>query len=520
MQLLAFCLAIPFLQESPPSPKDAEVLELVTRLEGKPVGQSRLSIGAREVKGESVSDVTNLSATVEFGDAGLITAYEKSVRAKSPDRLVVRIRMEANDRGYQFREDGVLGSRTRDIIGSRVHAIVDPAWPEALIPVLRKRAEGFVQVLVLPGGELRAAEIQPRPGNARYLDLPGGGFTLELSPSGDFARLLMPGVGGPEVAVKSMAAAGPQLPPSVIEDEVRFRSGDEEVAGTFARPKDSAGACPGVVLLADAGPSSRDGDLPGFRDGLLRELAWRLGEAGYASLRYDKRELSDPECRWRDLGADAAFAGRWLKSRDGIAPERLAIVGHGEGGLLACAVAADQPGLFRCVATLGAAARPVRPTLEVRLELRLRARGDPEESIQRAIDELREDLDALARIPAEVSAGPNRGVLRDLLDVDPVDLLDRVGTLPVLVLLGTRDPEVPPVHQSVLQTTMALRRVGNHRLVLLESADHVFKLASGERPADALRASGADASRPFHPDFLAGLKAFLDQSCKPGTPGR
>src|SRR5579859_1465371 len=72
--------------------------------------------------------------------------------------------------------------------------------------------------------------------------------------------------------------------------EVTWRMGSTTVSGTLVRPS-GPGPFPAAVMVAGSGPTDRDWNsplLPGS-NGSARLLAEALAQAGFASLRYDKR---------------------------------------------------------------------------------------------------------------------------------------------------------------------------------------------------------------------------------------
>src|SRR5258708_9412680 len=72
--------------------------------------------------------------------------------------------------------------------------------------------------------------------------------------------------------------------------EVTWQLGSTTVYGTLVRPS-GLGPFPAAVLVAGSGPTDRDWNsplLPGS-NGSARLIAEALAQAGFASLRYDKR---------------------------------------------------------------------------------------------------------------------------------------------------------------------------------------------------------------------------------------
>src|SRR6185437_2429566 len=101
--------------------------------------------------------------------------------------------------------------------------------------------------------------------------------------------------------------------------------------------------------IQGSGPTDRDGNQPPqLKTDLLRQIATALGEAGIASLRYDKRGMyanrdTMPKAAaelphffdWSAFVEDVHGAFDFLRAQEAIDPARVGILGHSEGGLLA-----------------------------------------------------------------------------------------------------------------------------------------------------------------------------------------
>ncbi len=141
------------------------------------------------------------------------------------------------------------------------------------------------------------------------------------------------------------------------ERALRFTGSDgAALVGTFVVPRKSdLQYVPGVVLIAGSGPTDRDGNNSYLTDriDLLKQIAERLGNAGIASLRYDKRGIgaSTPRPRgslalqenffaWSNFVGDVQAAHAELLRQPEIKGYATAFLGHSEGGLLALAAAA------------------------------------------------------------------------------------------------------------------------------------------------------------------------------------
>ncbi|MBM4694556.1 alpha/beta fold hydrolase [Rhodococcus hoagii] len=140
----------------------------------------------------------------------------------------------------------------------------------------------------------------------------------------------------------------------MADTEITFTTGAITLHGSLRLPAGSGpdAPAPAVLLLAGSGPTDRNGDsalLPGSI-GTLEFLADLLERHGFASLRYDKLgsgstglgpyELEDIGDLGFSVFTDAAAAAlTFLSDRAAVDPERVYVVGHSEGALIALALA-------------------------------------------------------------------------------------------------------------------------------------------------------------------------------------
>jgi alpha-beta hydrolase superfamily lysophospholipase len=125
------------------------------------------------------------------------------------------------------------------------------------------------------------------------------------------------------------------------------RPGDEDVhvpangfllAGTLSRPANATAArLPAVVLVGGSAPVDRDETVAGIP--IFGQLADALANAGYLVLRYDKRGVGQsggrPEAATLDdYAEDLRAAVRFLTERRDVDRRRIAVIGHGEGGMV------------------------------------------------------------------------------------------------------------------------------------------------------------------------------------------
>ena len=289
------------------------------------------------------------------------------------------------------------------------------------------------------------------------------------------------------------------------------------LAGTVIIPP-GPGPFPAVVFVTGSGPQDRDEALMGHRPFLV--IADDLARHGIASLRYDDRGVakstgSFDKSTSADFSQDAEAAVRFLRQYRDIAPDRVGILGHSEGGLIGPMVAARD----RDVAFLVLMSGPGVPGDSIIL-LQGRAiaiatgaspaAADSATRAQRrlieAVAQSRDSLDAVARlaaaktallstIPADRRAAAATQIdgatpqllspwFRYFLHYDPRPALRRVH-VPVLALGGSLDLQVP-ARENLAAIDTALRAGGNrdYRIEELPKLNHLFQTATTGSPTE------------------------------------
>lgn len=131
-----------------------------------------------------------------------------------------------------------------------------------------------------------------------------------------------------------------------IEEQVSFKNikGNAILTGTLTYPK-NGGAFPAVVLVNGSGQQNRDSEVFGHRP--FKVLADHLSKNGFAVLRYDDRGIGGSKgevnlATTTDFASDANAAVDFLRQRKIVQSNKIGIIGHSEGALIAAMVAAEN----------------------------------------------------------------------------------------------------------------------------------------------------------------------------------
>jgi hypothetical protein len=263
------------------------------------------------------------------------------------------------------------------------------------------------------------------------------------------ARIAIDGQGRVAGLVIQPAPARPARAPTsqdhFLERELAIGNGAGALPGTLTLPRGN-GPFPAVVLVHGSGPHDRDETTGQNRP--FVDIARGLAVQGVAVYRYEKRTRAHPqEFADGDFGIDdettrdAVAAVALLRAQPGIDPNRVFVLGHSQGGMLAPRIA-SRSGQVRGLVLFAAPSRPILDLLaeQNRRVLSQDGRLTPEESAFLA------DLDQrIARVRAG-SEGPMPlnlplGYWRSVEAVRPLEEA-RSANLPMLLLQGARDIQV------------------------------------------------------------------------------
>ncbi|HSU14826.1 alpha/beta hydrolase family protein [Longimicrobium sp.] len=239
-------------------------------------------------------------------------------------------------------------------------------------------------------------------------------------------------------------------------EEVRVpHPGGFRLAGTLTLPRERGGRVPAVVTITGSGQEDRDEAIPmvrGYR--IFRQVADTLGRRGIAVLRMDDRGFGASEgdaatATSADFATDIAAAVAYLRTRPEIDPDRIAVVGHSEGGIIGPIVAAADPRLRAAVLIAG----PSRGGRRI-LEYQLRTPLDADTSLTQA---QRDSTYRQGRVMVDSMAAVLPW-MKWFLEYDPLPTARRVRQ-PVLILQGATDRQVTA--DQAPELAAAIRAGGN-----------------------------------------------------------
>jgi pimeloyl-ACP methyl ester carboxylesterase len=286
------------------------------------------------------------------------------------------------------------------------------------------------------------------------------------------------------------------------------------LGATVTTPVAASGAAaarrPAVVLVAAPGPQDRDYTVFGATGGVpvFGQLAGALAEQGYVVVRYDARGVGQSGGRTEnatleEYAQDVRNVVNWLRRRRGVDGDRMAVIGHGDGGAVAL-LAARREDRIRAVGLLAAAAVDGRTlTMEQQRDLLDRLGVSPAEraekiALQRRVLEATISGTGWESIPIELRRQADSATFRSWLLFDPAAVIGRLEQ-PLLIVHGARDEQLAPTHADRLEAMGTARRdvpPALTRKVVIAEATHRFVHSE-------LDASGTPRIAPELPTVLA-----------------
>jgi pimeloyl-ACP methyl ester carboxylesterase len=339
----------------------------------------------------------------------------------------------------------------------------------------------------------------------------------------------------------------PVKPYPYTVEEVSFENTEANISlsGTLTLPEKD-GNFPVVILISGSGPQNRDEEILGHKPFLI--ISDYLTNNGIAVLRYDDRGVGQSEGDFNtatsaDFATDVESAIAYLNTRKEINKEKIGLVGHSEGGLIAPMVASKSNDVSFIVLLAGPGIQGDKLLL-LQQALIAKASGVAEADINIALEtnaklfelvmnstddqKLKADLtnvlnetlknDSSIEIPGGMTKDEFLSMhlnqiltpwMLYFLKYNPAISLEKVKC-PVLALNGEKDLQVPP-KENLTALENALKKGGNKSVTIIEfpNLNHLFQECETGSPDEY-----ATIEQTFSPKVLEEITKWIQLQTK------
>ncbi len=326
----------------------------------------------------------------------------------------------------------------------------------------------------------------------------------------------------------------PTKPYPYYSEDITFQNKKANIilAGTLTLPK-KEGNFPAVILITGSGPENRDEEVFGHKPFLV--IADYLTKNGIAVLRYDDRGVAQSTGDFKtattfDFASDVESAISYLRTRKEINSQKIGLIGHSEGGIIAPIVAASEPKDVDFIVLLAGSGLQGDKLILLQKEKIEQAMHLNEQEIDKGQKIFRaaydiilhsdtEDSNLKTKVntslkqglgdklsEAQISATTNQITSPwwiNFLKYNPVPTLEKVKC-PVLAIDGEKDLQVPPENLIAIKT--ALEKGGNKNVTtkLFPNLNHLFQDCKTGLPSEY-----SEIEETFSPAALAEITKWI-----------
>lgn len=305
-----------------------------------------------------------------------------------------------------------------------------------------------------------------------------------------------------EPAVQSIV-----IDPSLTESPIRVKTLTGSVSGSLVVPNNAPGKIPVVLIIADSGPTDRDGNnaKADINGNTYKLLANDLGKRGIATLRYDKRmvgesvsTIKESQLSMEDYSDDAVSLINMLN--DDPRFSKIILFGHGEGSLVAMMANIDEP--VKGFISAEGPGEQADKILTEQMKSKPKFMADEFKAI---LDSLRKGKTTDKVDPSlyYIASPAKQHFLMSLCRIVPQRGMKRIK-FPVLIVQGTTDLTVPVENAEKLKKAKS-----DATLLVISGMNHILKPAPADPEQNMATYSKPDL--PLKPELVPAMVEFIDK---------
>lgn len=308
---------------------------------------------------------------------------------------------------------------------------------------------------------------------------------------------------------------------------VSFQSDEVKIGGTLTLPKTSVEdeQVPAILLLHGSGPVDRDENMKRFKMNVFKLLSDFFVANGFAVLRYDKRGIGSSEGNYYEAGlwdlvADGKAALTFLQNHPAIDANRICLLGHSEGSMLAPAI--YEQNVVQGIIFVAGAMESLKQTSLRQAKEGARAveqtRGLKGKllrlfNVQKKLEKQQTDvIERIERTSKSVIRVKGLKVpakwMREHFAYNVENKLAEI-TCPVLAITGSKDIQVPPKHAQLFAEKVS----GEGEYYIVENMNHLLRNQAEQANLLTLKkVYNKSIKKPLNSHCLQLMKTWLNKN--------
>lgn len=275
------------------------------------------------------------------------------------------------------------------------------------------------------------------------------------------------------------------------------------IEGTFVKVNNKNS--PLAILIQGSGPTDRYGNASGMKSDHSKMLYDALNKKGISTFTYDKRtvkmlrdqNISDTTL-FDDFVDDQVEVIQYFKDKG---YSNIHLIGHSQGSLVA--ILAAQKEKVASLISLAGASRTIDDIIVEQIGKRM----------PQLLDQVKDNFKRLKNnselagmdnpVMSSIFAKQNQKFIKNYMKYDPSSEIKKLNKLPILVINGDRDLQVPVSDAEALNASAK-----NSEFLIIENMNHVLKIVSGQQ---ANMESYNDPEHPIAQKLIDDVEKFIKQ---------
>ncbi|WP_425076036.1 alpha/beta hydrolase [Psychroserpens sp. S379A] len=257
-----------------------------------------------------------------------------------------------------------------------------------------------------------------------------------------------------------------------------------------------------VIIIADSGPTDRNGNQNFQNNNALKKLAEELSNQHIATFRYDKRIVKqirkgnvDAHISFDDFITDANTVIEYFKTQNNYS--KIVVIGHGQGSLVGLAASKVNVDQFISIAGSG------KTIDEVIIDQITQMDPALEKSTKQAFESLKKGkiVKDYPQALGSIFSEDVQPFMMSWIKYNPQDLIKDL-TIPTLIINGTKDLQVP------ITEAQLLKEAASHaELKIIDNMNHVLFIIEGKELENSK--SYNESFRPISVDLINEIVGFI-----------